>query len=192
MNSEQDIVRSLISGESDAFDEMYTLYRDRIWRFLMRLTGNKTVAEDLFQETWLAAASHAHLLREDTSLMRWLYTIARNAFRMSWRSHRADLSKRAQLYLSSEEPRSMDDALAARVDIAAANDAMMRLPEAFCEVLVLCGCEGLSSEDAAAVLEISPEAVRKRLSRARAELSALLEKKPAPKGLSPCVIRTSN
>jgi RNA polymerase sigma factor (sigma-70 family) len=174
MRSERDLVRGLVAGEPGVFGEMYGLHADKIWRFLMRLAQNQTLAEDLFQETWLAAASHAYLLREDSSLLRWLYTIARNAYRMSWRSKRMDHGKCMQLHLSRAEPRAGDDALAAHLDLERAKAAISRLPEAFREVLVLCVLEELSSEDAATILEISAEAVRKRLSRARAELAALL------------------
>jgi RNA polymerase sigma-70 factor (ECF subfamily) len=176
MRSEPDIVCSLITGEAGAFDDMYGLYADRIWRFLMRLTQNKALAEDLFQETWLAAASHAHLLREDSSLVRWLYTIARNAHRMAWRNTCTDLTKCMQLHVTGDEPRSPHDAMAAHIDLERAHAAMMRLPESFREVLVLCGLEELSSEDAAAIIKISPEAIRKRLSRARAQLVTMLGK----------------
>jgi RNA polymerase sigma factor (sigma-70 family) len=178
MRSERDVVRSLVAGEPGAFDEMYGLHADRIWRFLMRLTQNQTVAEDLFQETWLAAASHAYLLREDSSLLRWLYTIAHNAYRMSWRSKRVDFAKCMQLHLARDEPRAEDDALVARIDLERAKAVIQGLPEPFREVLVLCVLEELSSEEAAAILEISPEAVRKRLSRARAELAATLGRHP--------------
>jgi RNA polymerase sigma factor (sigma-70 family) len=185
MRSERDLVRSLVAGESGAFDEMYGLHADRIWRFLMRLAQNETLAEDLFQETWLAAASHAYLLRDDSSLLRWLYTIARNAYRMSWRSKRADLGRCMQLNLSRDEPRAEDDALAAHLDLERVKAAILRLPEAFREVLVLCVLEELSSEEAAAILEISPEAVRKRLSRARTELAAVLGEHSDGKEKSP-------
>ncbi len=174
MRSERDVVCGLIAGHSGAFDEMYDRFADRIWRFLVRLAQNEALAEDLFQETWLAAASHAHLLREDSSLLRWLYTIARNAHRMSWRSKRADAAKCLLFHLSGEAPRHGDEALAAGLDLARASAAIARLPETFREVLVLCALEELSSEDAAAILAISPEAVRKRLSRARAELATVL------------------
>lgn len=174
MRSERDVVRGLIEGQSGAFEEMYELCADKIWRFLLRLTQNQTLAEDLFQETWLAAASHAHLLRADSSLLRWLYTIARNAHRMSWRSKRTDAEKRVLLQQSCVEAQQVAEPLAARLDLQRISSAMARLPEAFREVLVLCALEGLSSEDAADILGISPEAARKRLSRARAELEALL------------------
>jgi RNA polymerase sigma-70 factor (ECF subfamily) len=185
MRNEGEVVRSLIAGQSGAFDEMYGLYADQIWRFLVRLAQNQALAEDLFQETWLAAASHAHLLREDSSLVRWLYTIARNAHRMSWRSKRADAVKCLQLHQSAEAPRDGNDALAARLDLERTSAAMAQLPESFREVLVLCALEGLSSEDAAAILEISPEAVRKRLSRARAELETMAGDPAGRKGRHP-------
>jgi RNA polymerase sigma-70 factor (ECF subfamily) len=185
MRSEGEVVRSLIAGQSGAFDEMYGLYADQIWRFLVRLAQNQTLAEDLFQETWLAAASHAHLLREDSSLLRWLYTIARNAHRMSWRTKRADAAKCMQLHQSGEEPRNGNELVNARLDLERTAGAIARLPEAFREVLVLCALEGLSSEDAAAILELSPEAVRKRLSRARAELETMLGDHPGRKENSP-------
>jgi RNA polymerase sigma-70 factor (ECF subfamily) len=174
MGSERDVVRNLIAGQPGAFDEMYGLYADKIWRFLVRLAQDQPLAEDLFQETWLAAASHAHLLREDSSPLRWLYTIARNAHRMSWRRRRVDAARCVQLRLSGDAPLDGGGALGARLDLERASAAMAKLPEAFREVLVLCALEELSSEEAAAILEISPEAVRKRLSRARAELETML------------------
>lgn len=185
MRSERDIVCGLVAGEPGALDEMHGLHADKVWRFLMRLTQNETLAEDLFQETWLAAASHAYLLREDSSLLNWLYTIARNAYRMSWRSKRADLVKCAQLHLCRDAPSSENDALTAHVDLARTQQAIQRLPEAFREVLVLCVFEELSSEDAAVILEISAEAVRKRLSRARAELGERLGNQSDDKENSP-------
>lgn len=176
MNPDADLVDRLRSGAPGALDEVYRRYRDRIWRFLARLAGNTAEAEDLFQETWLAAARHAHLVREDTSLARWLYTIAHNKYRNGRRDRAADARRWEGVARTAREAHS-EDSLAAHVDLGAVNAAMARLPEAFREVLLLCVCEDLSSADAAAVLGITAEAVRKRLSRARAELGAQLEEK---------------
>jgi RNA polymerase sigma-70 factor (ECF subfamily) len=104
---------------------------------------------------------------------------------MSWRSKRADAAKCLLFHLSGEAPRHGDEALAAGLDLARASAAITRLPETFREVLVLCALEELSSEDAAAILAISPEAVRKRLSRARAELATVLGDHPGSQEESP-------
>jgi RNA polymerase sigma factor (sigma-70 family) len=176
MDDERDIVRGLRAGDAVAFEALYRRHRDAIWRFLARLAGDGPLAEDLFQETWLAAARRAHLVREDTAPLRWLYTIAHNKHRNLRRGGVMDGRKRDAFgWEATTAPGASDGAVLARLDVARVGAAMARLPEAFREVLALCACEGLSAEDAAAVLEISPEAVRKRLSRARAALAALLD-----------------
>ena len=63
--SDRDLVLLLRRRHPGAFDEIFRRYKDRIWRFLVRLTGSEPAAEDLFQDTWLAAARNAHLLREE-------------------------------------------------------------------------------------------------------------------------------
>jgi RNA polymerase sigma-70 factor (ECF subfamily) len=175
MRSERELVDALRACEAGAFEELYDRYRGQIWRFLVRLSGSASLAEDLFQEAWLAAARHAHLLREDTAPLRWLYTIARNKHRNARRGFAMDSRRRAALHFAprDEAPRP-DDAAASRVEAERVNAALSRLPEAYREVLVLCACEGLDSAGAAEVLDLRPEAVRKRLSRARAELAALV------------------
>lgn len=185
MRDEQDILRDLIVGKSNAFDEMYALYADRIWRFLMRLTQNRTLAEDLFQETWLAAASHVRFLRSESSLSRWLYTIARNAFHMSWRKFKTDLTKKQALQTAQIFPSPIDEAVMVQIDLECAQVAMQRLPEAYREVLILCCLEELSSESAALILGATPEAVRKRLSRARSMLTTLINELNNGKEISP-------
>ena len=87
--------------------------------------------------------------------------------------------KRAALGACSQDgARAPEDAIAAGLDAARVNAAMAKLPEAFREVITLCACEGLGADDAAAVLDITPEAARKRLSRARAALAALMDERP--------------
>jgi len=183
MRSERELVDALCAREPGAFDELYGRHRGQIWRFLARLTGGGSSTEDLFQETWLAAARHAHLLHEDTAPLRWLYTIAHNKHRNAARSRAMERRRGAEICAQPPlVPSRPDDAAAAQREIERVRIAMARLPEAHREVLILCACEGLESEDAAAVLGITPEAVRKRLSRARAELAALVGRDASKEG----------
>jgi len=175
MRSERELVDALCAREAGAFEELYDRYRGQIWRFLARLTGGGPSTEDLFQETWLAAARHAHLLREDTAPLRWLYTIAHNKHRNAARSWAVERRRGAEIWAQPPlAPLRPDDAASAQMEVERVRSAMARLPAAHREILVICACEGLESDDAAAVLGLTPEAVRKRLSRARAELAALV------------------
>jgi hypothetical protein len=75
---ERDLVARLKRGEPAAFDEAFDAYGSRLFSFLVRLSHRWEVAEDLLQETWLRLATRAPLLRDDTRLSAWLFTVARN------------------------------------------------------------------------------------------------------------------
>ena len=160
------LVRALRARERGAFDRLYQRHQERIWAFLLRLTGRRDEAADLFQETWLAAARHAEHLEAESRLLPWLYTIARNKHRNARRFLLFDLRKRELSALEPEPERmGLEDEVEAR------QRAFYALPDASREVLLLITIDGMSSADASAVLGLKEDAVRKRLSRARAELA---------------------
>lgn len=180
------LVRALRARERGAFDRLYGLHQERIWAFLLRLTGRRDEAADLFQETWLAASRHAESLEEKSRLLPWLYTIARNKHRNARRFLLFDLRKRELSALEPEPERmGVEDEIEARERATSLQRAFYELPDASREVLLLVTIDGMSSADASDVLGLKEDAVRKRLSRARAELAdamTRLEKKRAPAG----------
>jgi DNA-directed RNA polymerase specialized sigma24 family protein len=54
------------------------LHHERTRAFLLRLSGRRGDASELFQQVWLAAAQHAERLDEARRRLRWLFAIARN------------------------------------------------------------------------------------------------------------------
>jgi RNA polymerase sigma-70 factor (ECF subfamily) len=164
-------------GEAAALRGIYALFADRIFRFLVRLCGRVDLAEDLHQETWVAAVRAATRLTGDTDLAAWLYTIARNKYR----SHRRWQRLRGE-WLTA--PAELPQAIAApEADPGVRHDlerALSALPATHREVLLLVGCEGLGHHQAAIILGISVEATRQRLSRARAALAEALGEPGAP------------
>ncbi len=174
-SSDAERVQRLRRREPGAFEAIYREHRDRIWQFLYRLSGRKDVAEDLFQDTWLAAARNAHRLRDDTQILPWLYTIARNKHRNGVRFRFFDEHRRVAASASPSTASLAPDAeVDARRRAQSVADALGRLPEVHREVLLLHFVEGLETADVARVLALREDAVRKRLSRARAELGRLL------------------
>jgi RNA polymerase sigma-70 factor, ECF subfamily len=160
------------------FDRTYAAMHPRILGFLLRLSGRRDTAEDLAQETWLKFAKAAPALRSDTNVPAYLFTIARNAFVSHRRWAMLDLSRLVMLGFESlgdsaaGPDEEHDRARAMRVLEA----ALTKVPVASREVLLLVGVEGLAQEEVAQILGISYEALRKRLSRARAELAATMQK----------------
>jgi RNA polymerase sigma-70 factor (ECF subfamily) len=175
--SDADLVLLLRRRRAGAFDELFLRYKERIWRFLYHLCRQTDLADDLFQETWMAAARNAHNLREDTQLAAWLLTIARNKHRNSLRFSASDTRRRAaagqerDVTAGATSEAAPDRRAELRQVATRVTEAFGRLAVAHREVLLLAVQDGLDTRSIATVLGLREDAVRKRLSRARAELA---------------------
>ena len=181
-DDERLLVARLRARDTGAFDEVYDAYRPRVFAFLLRMSRNRTLAEDLLDETWLRLVSHAPRLLPDTRIGPWLFTVARN---MYWSYRRdalvEDTSAPELLTLwPSPAPWPSPFELAAAGELERRIElALSKLSPQYREVLLLVGHEGLTPGDAAVVCGISSEALRQRLSRARAALAEELRETPA-------------
>lgn len=176
------LVEALRRGEPAAFDRAYGEHRARVYSFLARLAGRTDIAQDLFQETFLKLARSATALRPDTDLKAWLFTVARNEF-LSYR-RRVAARPAESATLDDEHPAYAAHAADPERHTAAARElerldaALAALPEAHREVLLLVAVEGLEPDRASLVLGLRSDALRQRLSRARAALAEVLAKSP--------------
>jgi RNA polymerase sigma-70 factor (ECF subfamily) len=176
--SELALVARLRDGDPDAFDAVHDAFNARLFSFLARLSRRREVAEDLVEETWLRLVTKAPHLRPDTQLGPWLFTVARNLYVSYRRSRQLEDSHAGGLMglWPSGSP------LPSPFQVAATSEAERRietaigaLPVIYREALLLVAVEGLKPAEAAAVCGISPEALRQRLSRARAALAEQLD-----------------
>lgn len=176
--SELALVDRLRSGDPDAFDAVHDCFNARLFNFLTRLSRRREVAEDLLEETWLRLVARAAQLRPDTRLGPWLFTVARNLYvsyrrsRMLEDSHAVGL---IGLWPSGSPQPSPFEVAAAGETGRRLEAAIGALPVACREALLLVVVEGLRPSEAAGVCGVSPEAMRQRLSRARAALALSLE-----------------
>jgi RNA polymerase sigma-70 factor (ECF subfamily) len=174
-----ELIARLRRGDVEAFDSVYAAHHARIFSFLLRLSGRRDTAEDLAQETWLKLARAAPSLREDTTLAPFLFTIARNAFMSHRRWAMLDLSRLVTFGLEAMSLARTEPSPETRHEhaeaVALLENALHQIPLASREVLLLVGVEGLDQEQVASVLGLSYDALRQRLSRARAQLAAKVE-----------------
>jgi RNA polymerase sigma-70 factor (ECF subfamily) len=77
MAADSESVR-LRRGEPDAFDALLARYQNRLYRYLLRLTANRAVAEDLFQDTWLKVITRIHRYDDRRPFEPWLFSVARH------------------------------------------------------------------------------------------------------------------
>lgn len=170
------LVVGLRTGDPRAFERAFSTFGPRVHAFLLRLSRRRDVADDLLQDTFVKLAKHAPRLREDTNLAAWLFTVARNEYRSHRRLAFLDLGRLFAFGLELEiaAPKASEDP-EVRDQVRALERALGKLSFTHREVLLLVGVEGLDQEVAAEVLGVGYDALRQRLARARAALSAALE-----------------
>ena len=171
------LVDGLRRRHAAAFDAVYDAYRARLFSFLLRSCRRRDVAEDLLEETWLRVVTSAPELRPDTRLAPWLFTVARNLYWSYCRSRMVEEKFDAALPnlwpAARERPSPLEEAAAGELE-RRVERALAALPARTREALVLVGIEGLTPTEAAGVCGIAPEAMRQRLARGRALLSAMI------------------
>ena len=183
-DSDREIVRRLQAGDTGAFDALYDAYHARLVGFLVRLSRSREVGEDLAEETWVRLVSHAGRLRPETALGPWLFAVARNLYVSYCRSRLIEQSYAPALIglWPSGAPRSspFDEAAASEME-RRIEAALAALPARYREALILVAIEGMKPAEAATVCGVTPDAMRQRLSRARAMVNRRLESAPEPR-----------
>lgn len=143
----------------------------RLRRYARALTGDRSRADDLVQDTLERAMIKYHLWQQGSDLRAWLFSIMHNTFINQLRAQPAGMTG------------ELDDeamSLAARptqsdwLEVRDLQTALLRLPEEQREVLLLVGLEQMTYEESAGVLGIPMGTVMSRLSRARERLRGLL------------------
>lgn len=170
-------------GDSAAFQEVFTLIGGRLSRFLRRLSGSQSLADDLLQETLLKMHQARGNFSPGMPVLPWAYAIARNCYLDAARA-----ARRRPLVLDSGEQADRDPArgrsdadaeqhLIARQSAQAVERALAQMTVLRREAFVLLRYEGLSVAVAAQVLGASEGAVKLRAFQAyeliRAELAKL-------------------
>lgn len=164
--------------DPEALGEFFELYFDRLYNVAFRLVGDHTRAEDVLQEVFLKVHRAADQLDPERDPGPWLATLTRNACREVWRRAGRRVDRKARsldngsgiretLSAGGEDPE--DRTLRSERDRAVVK-ALMKLPGALREVVVLRDYHGMAHEEIADVVGARSATVRKRYSRALAEL----------------------
>ena len=156
--------------------DLEALHADAFGWALSLCRGRRDEAEDVLQQTFLAAWRAASGFRGDAQVKTWLFTIARNtaakARDRAQRSPVADVpidTLGVEAGWGSDDPETMALAAERRDLLRAAFDS---LDDEAREVLTFRDLEGLSGEETAALLGVSVAAMKSRLHRARMTLAA--------------------
>jgi RNA polymerase sigma-70 factor, ECF subfamily len=176
------LVEAARAGDAAALNAIITRHQSRVFRFALKMCRRNEDAEDVLQETLLAAARSLKDYRGEASLATWLYTIARSFCIKKRRQSKfapahvvsldSDEAKPALKIPDSASP--PDQALEEREIATELGRAVDALEPAYRDVLVLRDIEGLPAAEVAEVMGLTVEAVKSRLHRARSRVRAAL------------------
>lgn len=175
---DEDLVIQAQAGDEAAFAELVHRHEHRVYTLALRMLRNPADAEDALQDTFISALNGLKNFRREATFATWLYRIAYNATLMRLRKPPAAASlDEAMERDENAMPRELTDwshdpeaALLNKETREAMDAAVAALPETLRSIFLLRDVDGLSTEEAAAVLNISIEATKVRLHRARLAL----------------------
>lgn len=178
--SDEEIVRRVLAGEVELFELLMRRYNRRMYRVVRAILRNDYEAEDVMQEAYVKAYAHLQSFAGRARFSTWLTRIAvHEAFARSRQGRRLELVADADA-----ETRTMSVPLPTPEQTASDRElggilerAIEELPESYRSVLVLRLVEQLSVEETSEVLDLSEEAVKTRLHRARGVLQQRLSER---------------
>jgi len=192
--TDEELMVRYVRNEVEAFEVLFSRYRQPLFSFLYRYLGRPDKAEDVFQEVFFEVVRARKSFRPEAKFSYWLFRIARNRAvdrlrRNGFREMESldaptdlqepDSSTRLN-QLSGESPDP--EALAQDRETAAAlQDALADLPPEQCEVFWLKEMSGLTLSEIAALTGVSENTVKSRLRYALSKLRSAL----SLKGLQP-------
>ena len=163
-NRDRPLVERVQLGDEGAFEELYRLHHERLYRYCLYRLGETHEAQDVVQEAFARAWVHAPRIQGDLRFYPWLRTIAGNLCTDVGR-------RRAKVQPApSPDPGAVEggqERIVESVDIALLEQAMSRLPERHRRVLELRESDGLSYEQLAERTGTSIGTVESLLWRAR-------------------------
>jgi RNA polymerase sigma-70 factor, ECF subfamily len=183
--TDNELIARYLTGKARAFDQLLERYQEPLMAYLLRMTSNRAVSEDLFQETFIRVLRGLSKYEERGHFRSWLYRMATNLcidyFRQQGRRPNVSLDQS----VSGDTTASLQDILPdkkagperkmreARVE-AAIDEAVQKLPETHRQVYLLRTVSELSFKEVAAVMDCPLGTALGRMRDALAKLKQTL------------------
>jgi RNA polymerase sigma-70 factor (ECF subfamily) len=163
-SDDPDLVGRAREGDQVAFARLFEQYHAPILNYLHRMVGDRAMAEDLTQDTFIKAYNALPATRPDLAFKPWLYRIATNTAISQLRRRKIVQWIPFLPGHDHASEQSVERAVGRRQDI---EQTLSRLPQHYAAALLLRHYQGLSLAETADALGITENAAKLRLFRAR-------------------------
>jgi RNA polymerase sigma-70 factor (ECF subfamily) len=165
------IARGLRRRDPDLLDRLIEQYQHRLFRYLVYLSGNRELAEDLFQETWIRVLERGHQYDGKHEFSTWLFAVARNLtidYLRTKRPFSLDglMEDEEHAPLEPADPRPMAwEVVQQHEQAERISAALVSIPAEYRETVVLRFQEGLALDEIATITGTKLGTVKSRLYR---------------------------
>jgi RNA polymerase sigma-70 factor (ECF subfamily) len=183
-DSDEKLMLRAGKGDKGAFDEIVRRYANKMVNLAYQITGDRDLAEDIGQETFLRAYRSAARYREISKFSTWLHTIAinlcrnelrRRKFRMYSLEGMAERDEESKVRIDIADEKSKPDLEVERKEMdRLIKQAVAQLPEKFRTPLVLRDMQGLTYEEIEEILKLPEGTIKSRINRARNRVKQML------------------
>ena len=181
------LLERIRSDQPGAFESFVSAFEDRIYRFGVRMCGEREDARDVLQDTLLQAYKSLKTLKHPEALRSWLYRVAANACLMKRRKGKFEPERELSLddlgprdpggpRAEIPDPAALPDEALARSELRQTiRKAVAEVPPHYRIVLIMRDMEHLPTSEVAAALNLPETTVKMRLHRARLMVRQRLE-----------------
>ena len=176
MHDESKWVRNAQKGDESAFAFLYREYRERVFRYFFSRVGNRSAAEELTSQTFLAVLEGLPVYRHRQKFGAWVFSIARNKAMDYFRRQKRLSGSEDEHYISlSVDPQILENIISAE-RVQALAQLIRQLPLDRQELLRLRFVVDLTYREIAEITGRRTAAVKKSIYRLLDEMKQSLEK----------------
>jgi RNA polymerase sigma-70 factor, ECF subfamily len=167
--TDSELMRQVRGGRTAALATLFERHHARLYRYCLRMTNQRSAAEDLVQDVFMKMLKYKATFRDDSEFMPWMFGIGRNACLAHLRRTADDRAPHSEQDVETLAQEPTEDARE-RDEAEIVRRALQQLPVERREVLVLSRYEFKSYEEIAVLLDCSVGAVKVRVHRAIKQL----------------------
>ena len=172
-----DIIRHVLSGETDYFELLMRRYNQRLFRVIRSYVGSRASTEDIMQEAYIKAFTRLDQFRGEASFSTWLIRIGINEALRHLRKNRPyansiddDLTSARIISLKDNDEAGPENRTIMNENRHILEEAIDQLPEKYKVVFMMREIEGMSHAEVADALDVSESNAKVRLHRAKSML----------------------
>jgi len=180
-NDEIILLQQLKEGNERAFETLYNTYsKSLLWK-LTRMLKDLNQSEELLQELFVKVWERRGQINVEQPFPGYLYRIAQNMVADYYRKLARELTSHKQIQTDSTEVvNTTENAIFSNETKNMLNKAIALLPEQRRKAFILCKLEGKTHQEAAAIMNISPNTVHNHLVKGTNNIRLFLEKTENP------------